>query len=146
MVFSSPARSSIYGVSAPDGTILWDLDLQKPHRWIGASDGIAILLNPVGVYGVDITSGKRIWKVEKGLSNGSINDSRFVLTDIGLLFSSGRKGAVDLIDPATGEIQWSQQTSGWVRWIVDADDLVLIVSGYGWGNLPITLNVYEKVR
>jgi len=92
-----------------------------------------------------MASGKRIWKVKRRFSYDHISKSRFVLTDIGLLLSSGEGGAdLDLIDPAIGEIKWRQQVSGLVRSIVDDGDLVLIVSGYGGG--PYILNAYEKAR
>jgi outer membrane protein assembly factor BamB len=73
---------SLYGINAEDGAVLWDLDLQGRHTWVGASDGMGILLNPYGVYGVDMASGKRIWRVENGVS-------WFALTDIGLLLWDG---------------------------------------------------------
>ena len=132
---------SLYGISAEDGAELWDLDLQGSHNWVGASDGIGILRNPYGVYGVDMASGKRIWRVEKDLTWGA---PLFALTDIGLLFFSEKESTVDLIDPATGEVRWMQKASGWVRSFVDADDLVLIVSGAS--NISYTLTAYEKVR
>ena len=139
LVFS--AGPSLYGISAEDGTELWDLDLEGGHTWIGASDGIGVLLNPYGMHGVDIASGKRIWRVEKDLRSWWA--PLFALTDIGLLFYSGEAGTVvDLIDPATGEVRWMQEVSGFVRAIVDAGDLVLIVSGC----LPCDLNAYEKTR
>jgi hypothetical protein len=132
---------SLYGISAQDGTELWDLELEGGHRWLGASDGIGVILNPYGLHGVDVVAGKRIWKVMKKVEGSHLE---FVLMDIGLLFFSGEDHtAVELIDPATGEVKWMQEISGWARPFVDAGDLVLIVSGYG---CPCDLTAYEKVR
>ncbi len=141
---------SLYGISAEDGVELWDLDLQGPHYWAGAPGGVAILVNPAGVHGVEIASGERIWKVRKeveldarGVSKTTL--AKFALTDIGLLFFSGEGGTtLDLVDPATGEVRWMKEVSGWVESIVDAGDSVLIVSGAT--NISYTLTAYEKVR
>ena len=65
-------------------------------------------------------------------------------TDFGpIVRSRTEEGTIiDLLDPATGEIKWRQQVPSF-RSIIDADDLVLIISGSGGG---LTLNAYEKVR
>ena len=138
LVFS--AGAGLYGINAQDGMELWNTDLEGRHRWLGASAGIGVLLNPYGMHGVDIASGKRIWKVEKDLM--SWRAPLFALTDIGLLFFNEKESTVDLIDPATGEVRWMQEVSGIVRSIIDAGDLVLIVSAC----LPCDLNAYEKTR
>jgi outer membrane protein assembly factor BamB len=138
VVFSNDP--SLYGINAEDGAVLWDLDLQGRHTWVGASDGMGILLNPYGVYGVDMASGKRIWRVEKNLTWGA---PLFALTDIGLFFFSEYEDMIDLIDPATGEVRWMEEVSGYLESFVDADDLVLIVSG---DIRSYTLTAYKKVR
>ena len=143
LVFSSESRELIYGVDIETGSKLWDLDLQTPHGWGGASDGVAMIGNLGGMHGVDVASGKQIWKVKRDVTSYGSSLTSFTFTDIGLFVYSEEEGIVDLIDPATGMAKWSEQVSGWVVSLVDTDDLVLIVLIHGGSS---TLNVYEKAR
>jgi outer membrane protein assembly factor BamB len=147
VLFSSESRDAVYGLSLHDGSELWVVDLEGPHTSLAASEDVAVVagafrgLEPTAVYGIQTRSGERIWSVQRDLGRPHVTQP-FVVTDSGLLLASA--DSVELFNPETGEIIWQRTMSGLVRSVVESDDLVLILAG--WGSPPLVLDAYQESR